>query len=235
MKKQNWIILGIAIILLFGIGYKVFWLFYYKIDDESIKEVFDHISEINITNNANSQNTKIEQMHISIPKNYQEDTSAPKEKQKDFYLKKDGEAWSVKISLSFKEDYLESIFSENPRTKNFNYQKILEKNEINDAIDLLRYYEKQKKEKPNILWSKSKVQMNYMAKYYALMPSPITKHSYFLTKDIKGYMVENDPSTIFDALLIHEEKTYFVNAVVTEENALTHQDFINLLESVYFE
>ena len=69
---------------------------------------------------------------------------------------------------------------------------ILEKYDIHDSVDMIKYYEKNYDYKQNIFTSSDRIKMNYIARNYVTFTIPSYDTFYYLDKDLRGYSIEYD-------------------------------------------
>lgn len=234
-NKKKFIGIGIIVLfLLCFVGYKVFLLYYFNHSDKEYREMFNKVADLSINRNTTNQNDSIGKLSYYIPNelNLKEKESSNGQKvytENDDIGKQIGQLTIGLANINSLEDTKQSI-------KFVNYEKLAKKYNINDEIDLYRYYYEHKDEKRNIFWSDSHIKMNGFVNLYMLLVSTgnPTCNRYFLTQDIKGYMVDCSNSNYYDAYFVYENELYKVSYMTNTKTSMNYQEFIKILESISF-
>lgn len=236
--KNKKIFIGIGIIMLLLICfvcYKGFLLYYFNHSDKEYKEMFNKVTDLSINRNITNQNDSVDRLRYYIPSELNLTLKNSSNGQK-IYTKIDNEGKQVGqliiglANINSLEDTKQSL-------KFVNYEKLAKKYNINDEIDLYHYYYEHKEEKRNIFWDSERIKMKGFVNLYMLMVSSgnSTCNRYFLTQDMKGYMVDCSNSNDYDAYFVYEDKMYVVSYMSNVKTTMTYQEFIKILESISFE
>jgi hypothetical protein len=237
VKKKVYISIGVIVllILIWG-GYKAFLLFKYTYVDIDVTENFSNISEISITTNKSDQNTQIENMHLYIPKEFEESNifTANDENTKSYtIIGEDNESYSSVIFVGFTKDAIKYTTENNLNSLiDFDYQKLMEKNNVNNEIDLIKYYEKNIDNKHNIFWSKSHIEYDYFVKQYVGISMTIMKNSAYLTNDLNGFITYNSGNYY---VKIGNDKDIYYLTIWSRDNSFTYDNVIKILETITFD
>ena len=71
-----------------------------------------------------------------------------------------------------------------------NIYSLFEKYNIEDSVDLIKFYEKNYKFNQNIFTSSDDIKMNYLARTYVSFTLPSYDYFYYLENDLRGYVLE---------------------------------------------
>jgi hypothetical protein len=237
MKKRFYISIGVILllILIWG-GYKTFLLYMDSIADIDGMENLANISEIAITTNKNGQNTQVENMHLYIPEDFEESYifTSNDENTKSYAILGEGkENYTSVIFVGFTKDAIKYTMENNLSFLNdIDYQKLMEKYNANNEIDLIKYYEKNIDNKRNIFWSKSHLEYDYFVKQYIGISMTIMKNSAYLTNDLNGFVTYN--SGYYFIKLVNEDDIYYLT-LWSRDNSFTYDDVIKILETISFD
>ena len=167
-KKKNVVLVVVGILLLVCLyfGYKGFNLFYYNVDRITTQDYDDFISQFTIkdTMTINHKNVEsndyLEYQNIKIRndfKDFEKLEQTTGETSLKLILKDENEKTKSSFWMSVADTYVnllkldKSLFgTEDKRITNTDLANILEKNKINNDIELFKYLEKQKDIKNNI-------------------------------------------------------------------------------------
>ena len=170
-KKKNVVLVVVGILLLVCLyfGYKGFNLFYYNVDRITTQDYDDFISQFTIkdTMTINHKNVEsndyLEYQNIKIRndfKDFEKLEQTTGETSLKLILKDENEKTKSSFWMSVADTYVnllkldKSLFgTEDKRITNTDLANILEKNKINNDIELFKYLEKQKDIKNNIFTS----------------------------------------------------------------------------------
>lgn len=236
MKKKIKIGLGILVILgLIYFGYKGFLLHGVKtISDREYKFMYANISDYPIHQDTTNQNDFIGKMHYYVPKKLVLKEEKKEEQQKVYEIqniegKKEGQLIIGKANNTALEDAKKA-------DKFVNYKHLFKKYQIQDEIDLRKFYKEHMEKKVTIFSSISKLQMENFIRVYMFIIStggPNCNY-YFLTGDLKGHLTEEKNGKYSEAYLTHNNENYIISFMGTESN-ITHQEFEQILTSISFE
>ena len=166
-KKKNVVLVVVGILLLVCLyfGYKGFNLFYYNVDRITTQDYDDFISQFTIkdTMTINHKNVEsndyLEYQNIKIRndfKDFEKLEQTTGETSLKLILKDENEKTKSSFWMSVADTYVnllkldKSLFgTEDKRITNTDLANILEKNKINNDIELFKYLEKQKDIKNN--------------------------------------------------------------------------------------
>jgi hypothetical protein len=211
-------------------------LFKYTYVDIDVTENFSNISEISITTNKSDQNTQIENMHLFIPQEFEESNifTANDENTKSYtIIGEDNESYSSVIFVGFTKDAIKYTTENNLNSLiDFDYQKLMEKNNVNNEIDLIKYYEKNIDNKHNIFWSKSHIEYDYFVKQYVGISMTIMKNSAYLTNDLNGFITYNSGNYY---VKIENDKDIYYLTIWSRDNSFTYDNVIKILETITFD
>lgn len=108
--------------------------------------------------------------------------------------------------------------------------KVLNKYNINNTIDLIKYYERNYLVKENIFTDSDYIKVNYIAsKYVKTVLSEYDKF-YYLDNDLEGYMIENDDfyySTFYKCV-----DSYRVSFFNNKENYFEYDNVVEIISSI---
>lgn len=245
MSKKLKIVFCVLLLLAIGLGlcYKAFlvWNDASKNIDATIHTAFNNIEEKEIYTDKSYQNANIGSMHYYVPEGYILNKANAKTNQKSYDLKEEGSNKTIGMFIIGESDLnsveeIEKIIDSNILTK-LNTEKLFKKYNIKDEVDLYKYFKEHHNKKRNIFWGISHLQMDGFVDMYISLnqASGPNMHSYFLTKDLKGYMtiIRNHHF----AFITYQGKNYTVSFgnVRKEEDNKTTQEFLKILASISFE
>jgi hypothetical protein len=237
VKKKVYISIGVIIllILIWG-GYKAFLLYKYSTTDIAGMENLNNIEEIYITTNKSKQNTTIENMNLYIPEKFEESTkiSTSNENTKSFsIIGEDEDNYTQTILVGVTKNAIESTIENNlSYFKNIDYEKLMNKYNVTNEIDLIKYYEQNKDIKSNIFWSKSHIQFDCLVNQYIALTMTLTKNSAYLTNDLNGFITYNSGN--YYVKIANNDEIYYLT-ISSRDNSFTYDEVLNILESISFE
>ncbi len=216
-NRYKFLIIIIVPFLLLYFLYKLFAVYYFSFNDE--KEInthsfpYDNISVISIEKN-NKANTLVDDIDIYIPNDYKKVT----DKEEFGYVTDKCNTYIKGLKDKYKYDYMIMVcFNNYPNLDNleevdlhstllplFDIKLVLEKNHINNTLDLIKYYEKNSNFKPSFFSSLNDLKINFIAKRYVDRVIPPYDNFYYLENDLEGYATERtlQPSIyIYEAVL----------------------------------
>lgn len=231
-KKTKIGISFVILLFLLFIGYKVFLLYYYHHNDKEYREMYTKITDLAIQRDITTQNDKIGNLHYDLPNEFSLEEEKNNQK---IYIEYNAQGNQISRFTIGKAN-INSLEETKQSLKFVNYEKLAKKYDIKDEIDLYHYYYEHKDEKRNIFWNRSHIQMNGFVNLYMLLVSTGNSNCnrYFLTQDMKGYMVNCSNSHSYNAYFTHENNLYEVSYMGKEETSLTDQEFIKILKSISF-
>jgi hypothetical protein len=229
--KKRVSILVIILILIWS-SYKAYLLFKYP--NITGIENLNNITDISITTNKNIQNTKIENMSLYIPERFEESklNISTNETTKTFTLTGESDDYTQIMFIGVDKNKLEDTIKNDLDLKNINYQKLLKKYNIENEIDLIKYYEKNKDTKRNIFWSKSHIEINYLVKEYIIVSMTVSKTSSYLTNDLNGFITYNNED--YYIRIANNDDIYYLT-ITSHGNKIEYNEVINILESITFD
>ena len=254
-KKIIRCIIVIVIIAILYILYKLFIIYYY--DKRNVSESYNdrfpynkNIQEIEIVNNNKANKVFEKEINIFIPDDFELTTDKAKtilvEDDCDLYVKnltdKNTYDASIKICNRFGDDIfnLEHFEIRNSLFPYLNVNKLLKEYNINNTIDLLKYYEKTYDEKYNIFTSSNKIKMHYIAKEYSLSSVPPYDNFYYLNGNLKGYLTEwnNNNKLYYNIVFYTNQDKYNQNAYNIQlynynEGYFNHENILEIVNSIY--
>ena len=204
-NKIKFIIFIIAAVLIYLL-HKIFITnFYYKDNIEHENNSFpynENIKTVEIKSNSMANKTVLDDnLNIYIPKGFELITDKAKS---DYvvddcepYIKglKDKNTFDALILICNNSEFIDIGNMEHIGIKNtifprMNVLKLLEKYDIHDSIDMIKYCEKNYDYKRNILTSSNRIKMNYIARNYVTFTIPSYDTFYYLDKNLRGYSIE---------------------------------------------
>ena len=242
MKNKKMLICLIVILLfLIFIGYKFVMLQKYKIDNISIdnESIFNETMNIKY-NNSNNITTFDDMSYLNYFSDYvHKENTDLKVKYNDnndvvsFYnIVKEKQYINILNMNSFE------LYSDGEKNNiNFNtehyMQKHLDKNNINDDVDLLNYLKNNYYFKNNIFTCTKTMRNNYIFNSLISVVFPEFSSITLIDGSLKGYIVNTtSPAKVKEIHLLHDNDQYIITLSGEE---ITNIDFINnLLKSISF-
>lgn len=167
-------------------------------DDENSFPKHGNISNINVENKVMYNKEFDHNIRIFIPEEYVLTT----DKAKSALVKEDCDLYTKELVgyddfdsyILICNDYENSIYNIEEKlgiNSNllFSPNKILQEYNIDDQIDLIKYYEKHYNDKNNYFTPLNKIKLDYIAKMYKESTLSSYDKFYYLDGDLKGYMV----------------------------------------------
>jgi len=114
----------------------------------------------------------------------------------------------------------------------------LKKYDIDNEVDLIRYYEKNYDFKSNVFTSSDKIKMNYIAKTYVGMTLPSYDSFYYLENDLNGYLIEygKEKSVHFAMITfkdgLYNYDSYLISFFNKKEQYFHHDNVVEILSSM---
>lgn len=238
MKKK--VIIISAIIVLILLGYKTMNYVYYT---KNISKLKNHL-EINDTITINLKETNDEYLefkNIKIRNDFKdfELLDFGNNDVKKYVLKKNNETFAA-FELGFSEDYFINLIKDmnlGTKTNKRVILKLLEKNNINDDVELLKfindYLDSHKDDKISFFTSVKQMRENYAVKFLVSQIIPNTSGISLISGDNKGYIFNFENVNNFVSKEVHilkENKSYVFTFV--NNDYFTDDKIIELLETV---
>ena len=118
--------------------------------------------------------------------------------------------------------------------------RLFEKYDINDSVDLIKFYEKNYKFKQNIFTSSNDIKINYLARTYVSFTLPSYDYFYYLENDLRGYVLEtyrNDSNYFQETILSYKsgsygEINYGVSFMNNKEEYFNHDNSFKIVNSI---
>ena len=220
-KKIKKFIIFIIILIIIYILYKIFiTYFYYKDNITHENNTFpfnQNIKTVQISNNNLANKTVLdENLDMYIPDEFELVTDRAKSgfvvNDCEPYVKglEDKETFDAMIlvcnrSIPIDIGNMEHLGINSTVFPWMDVYSLLEKYNIRDSIDLLKFYENHKDFKQNIFTSSNDIKINYIARTYATFTVPSYDTFYYLDKDLRGYSIEYE----------RKEKPYFLESSIS--------------------
>ena len=235
------LIVFIVVLFLGFIGYKLIMLQKYKTDIIAMDNKIIFNETMNINYNQSDNNELFDKMtYGNFFTGYNENENGINIKYNDnnevvsFYkIVKDKQyidVLSVNSYEMFSEDEKNNINFETEE----NMKKLLDKNNIKDDVDLLKYIKSNYYFKSNIFTCTKTMRNNFILNNLILVAYPEFESITLINGSLKGYIV-NTTSTanVKDIHLLHDNNQYIITLSGEE---ITNVEFINnLLKSISFE
>ena len=249
-KKIKKLVLIIISFLIIYILYKFFIIFYFnnKNSYQEDKNSFPYNKEIytlKIKNNGLANN-KFDSnwLNIYIPKEFKPVTDKAKSDlvldDCNLYMKNLEEKNEFDSAILICQRYNENIYnldSYGISSNLFPYldpYKIIEKYQIEDTIDLIKYHEKHYNDNVNLFTNLNKIKMNYIAKKFTNNTLPSYKRFFYLENDLRGYLIENNGNKVhYQATIIFNDKTYAISFFNKNELYFDYDKTLEIISSIY--
>jgi hypothetical protein len=228
MKKKSIILIVVGILLVLGayFGYKGFNLYYYNINNITTENYQKFIDGLKITNNITINSEKLNDSQYLTFKNikvknefsnfqkldnqYSEDTIK-------YVLYDENDKIKASFWMSTTSSYVDifktnkTLFgTEDERITNTDLSDFLEKNNINDDIELFQYLEKNKDVKNNIFTSVKQMKENYTIQFMASVVMPKIEGITLIDGDYKGYILNVSEDIKEVSILKNNERYVFL-------------------------
>lgn len=117
---------------------------------------------------------------------------------------------------------------------------LLEKYNIHDSIDLIKFYQNHYSFKQNIFTSSDDIKINYIARTYSNFTIPSYDSFYYLENDLRGYTVETskrDNHYFQDTVLtykdgVYSENSYGISFMNNKEEYFNHDNSMEIVSSI---
>lgn len=250
-KKRNKKIKNIFIILFVLIFiyflYKAFIIFYYdtRFVSEENKEEFPNNKEIytlkiNSNDKANNEFSEYGEFDIYIPDKFKLITDKAKSNLVldacNFYVKgyRSNDEFDAGILICYEtKDNIYNLDYFGIDSTLFPYldvYKVLNKYNINNTVDLIKYYEKNYNVNKNIFTDSDYIKMNYIASQYVKTVLPSYDKFYYLDNDLEGYLIENDDFYYLNFYLGND--SYKISFFNNKNNYFKYDNVIEIISSI---
>lgn len=226
MKKKNYVLIAIGLIIIVGIylGYKGFNMFYYSTDNITTENYQGFIDGLKITDTITIKNEKLDENqyltfeNIKIKNDFSKFEKSGNEFSKDtikYVLSDENNEAKASFIIGTTKSYVNllkkdsTLFNtDDKRITNTNLSTFFEKNNINNDIELFRYLEKNKNVKNNIFTSVKKMKENYNVQYLTSSIIPQTKGITLIDGNYTGYIL-NLTNDIKEVSILKGDKKYY--------------------------
>lgn len=114
-----------------------------------------------------------------------------------------------------------------------NEYKVTEKYNVDNTLDLIKYYEKHYEDKLNIFTSSDEIKMKYLSGMYSSLLPSYSKF-FYLEKDLKGYMTESVGGRAhYQALLYFYDDVYSISFFNNNGDYFNYEKVLEILNSIY--
>lgn len=246
-KKIRKFIFSLIFIIVIYLLYKWFVLWYYGPHNDIYDDQFpynDNISYLEINNNGIA-NTKFDNNWINfyVPDNFVLITDKAKSGfvmdncdlyAKDLKVKDDFEA-AILICNRYNDNVynLDSIGISSTIFPYFDPYRVLDKYNVKDTIDLMKYHEKHYNDDVNIFTSTKRMQMNYIARNYCDLTLPAYARLFYLENDLNGYMTESKDMDHYHAVFTFDDRTYSISMFNRDSSYFDYDKVMEVINSIY--
>lgn len=228
--KRKIILFGVFILVVgLLIGVKNYLVLFYE-GNKELKNIFANIEDLEITKNQFDQNVTFEKMRLYIPELFQEVKEESLNNNRTFVSKEEDNP--LRIMIGTKTHYYKETLEEINQMKHLNSEKLMQRYQLQNGIDLFKYYYEHKNEKGTLFWSLNHLKMNSLADTYTLIASYFSKENYFLVKDLNGYMAFGNNS--YYITVAYGEEMYDLTFYSNDEHYFTHEQVMDVLQSIRF-
>ena len=249
------IIIVIILLIIIYLVYKAFIMFYYKDYSKPNENSFPYnqnIKTISIYHN-DLANTKV--LHGDLTMNIPEGFKLITDKEKSSFVR-DGCEPYVKGYID-SNNYAAMIFVCDAKKSidlgNIDYHGInstlfpymnvyplLEKYNIQDSIDLIKFYQKHYNFKQNLFTSGDDIKINYIARLYSHYVVSMYDTFYYLENDLRGYTIEhekNEGKYFQQTVLSYRDGTfnendYRISFYNNNEEYFNHKNTFEIISSI---
>ena len=255
-KKIKKFIIFITIIVVLYLLYKAFIAYFYYKDysthEDNSFPYNQNIESIQIHNNSKA-NTDVlrNELNIYIPEGFELITDKAKSSfvmdSCEPYIKewKDKETFSAMILVCDETRAHDLLNLDYHGINNtifpwLNIYSLLDKYNIHDSIDLIKYYQNHYQFEQNLFTSSDDIKINYIARTYSNFTIPSYDKFHYLEKDLRGYSIEHkrDDKTYFNDTIIsykngtYGEKVYSVSFFNSKEKYFNHENSFEIINSI---
>lgn len=250
MKKKTILIISLIIILLVAyFGYKGFNLYYYNINRIATQDFETFVDQFNISNTITlkykdvQDNDYFEYQNIKIRNDFKEfeelETSTSVGTSPKLVLKDDNNNTTKAFWMGSTDTYVnllkadKTLFgTEDKKITNSNLTDILEKNNINNDVELFNYISEQKYVKNNIFTSVKKMKENYAIQFMASVIMPTMDSITLIKGDYDGYMF-NLKDNMKEVTILKNDKRYVF--IFMSKTTLTNEYLTDILSTIVIE
>lgn len=220
-KKIRKFIIFIVVIILIYILYKAFIAYVYYADhtvyEDNTFPINKNIETVQIHNNDMANQKVLDNdLNMYIPDGFELITDRAKSSlvrdNCEPYIKglKDNNNFDAMIlmchsSVPYDIGNMEHLGIKNTIFPWMDVYSLLEKYNIHNSVDLIKFYENNYDFKQNLFTSSDDIKINYIARNYATLTIPSYDNFYYLEKDLRGYTIEYEKG----------EKKYFQQTVLS--------------------
>lgn len=251
MKKKIILIISFIIVLLVAyFGYKGFNLYYYDIngittqDFETFVDQFSISDTITLKHKNIQDNDYFQYQNMKIRNDFKEfkelepstnvGDSSPK-----LVLKDENNNTSKAFWMGFTDTYVnllktdKTLFgTEDKRITNSNLTNILEKNNINNDIELFKYLSSQKNVKNNIFTSVKEMKENYAIQFMISVIMPTMDSITLINGDYEGYIF-NLKNNMKEVSILKNNKRY--TFIFMSKTTITNEYLTDILSTIVIE
>ena len=248
IKKIVFIIIGLLVIWLL---YKSFILFYFstRYVSQDVDKLFPYNKEIyNLKIKNNGKANKVfgpdyAKINFYVPARFELITDKAESglvmDDCDFYAKdlkdKKFDSAILMCERNFDNIYNLSYFGiDIDEFPYLNSSKIVNKYDIDNTLELIKYYEKHYKNKLTIFNSDDEIKMKYIAGMYS-NSLPSYNRFFYLENDLEGYMTESVDRNHYQAILYFRNNVYSISFFNSEDNYFDYNKVVEVLNSIYQE
>ena len=224
-KKIKKCIFSLVVIVGVCLLYKSFVLWYYGQHNDIYDDQFPYNNNIYslVINNNGKANKKFDNnwLNVYVPDEFVLVTDKAKSglvmDNCDLYANnlkvKDDFDFAILICNRYNDNVynLDSIGISSTLFPFFDPYSVLDKYEINNTIDIMKYHQNHYDDELNIFTSINKIQMNYIARQYCEVVLPSYNKLYYLENDLEGYMTESMDSDHYQAVFNFDDRTYSIS------------------------
>lgn len=227
--KRIVILLSILLIVFIWIGYKSYLLNIYKNEYGSsiLEKYMNNLEELNINYDNTLSNSNFEHLKLNIDDSLYEYSKG----ENSIHYKKDDEYY---LSIFKYNTPYYSFDSNQEYYHNIDYDKLFKKYDIRNGKDLILYFKDNYKNKRNIFWSKSHIQMDFLSKYYVIKQveygKSIDYKNYYFNGSLNGIL--NETKDYFTIEVYYDTYTYLLSF---NKGKYNFDDVCNILKTIYFE
>ena len=253
-KRIRKFIIFIIVLILVYLLYKAFiaYLYYrdYSIHEDNSFPVNQNIETIKIYNN-HMANTKVldDRLNMYIPEEFELVT----DRAKSHFVKDDcvpyvkglvdNNTFDAMILICFQPIDISNMENLGIRSSVIPWldpYSLLQKYDIHDTVDIIKYYEKHYDFKQNIFTKSDDIKINYIARTYTTLTIPSYDKFYYLENDLRGYSTEylrggekysQDAVIVYPSGILGETK-YGIAFFNNEEEYFNHDNTFEIISSI---
>ncbi len=243
MKKKLLYFLLFIVLLVAYFGYKGFNLYYYDVDGTISQDFYDFVEQFHISNTITLQykevldNNYFEYQNMKIRNDFKDFNELDPDTSIGTSLKlvlKDENNNTIKVFWMLSTDTYVNLLK---MDKDFigtdkkitNLTDFLEKNNINNDIELFNYLSKHKFTKSNIFTSVRKMKENYSIQLMISLIIPTTDSVTLINGDYEGYIFNLEDNTKEVTILKNDKRYVFV---FMSKTPLTDEYLTDILSTI---